>query len=100
MLRLYHVGTAAGPSRGAGFDNFVRLVAIVVAIMIAVVVAVMVTHMTALTDFFKLATALLGLLAVLTVLTNRLLHVFFGLAYVIAALVVAISASRCSHPRQ
>jgi len=65
------------------------LVAIVIRL---IAVVVMVRHVAALANFFELPTALLRLLAVLAVLADGLLQVLFGLADVIAALVIAVGA--------
>jgi hypothetical protein len=73
---------------------------IVVAIMVAIVIAVVVVHVAALANFMELPTPLLGLLATLAVLVDRLFQVLLGLVDVAAASVVAVGAGGDGRSRQ
>jgi hypothetical protein len=87
---------AAGPPcrESALVAIVIRLIAVVIAVV------VMVPHVAALANFFELTTALLRLLAALAVLADVLLQVLFGLADVIAALVIAVGAGGRRHSSQ
>jgi len=72
----------------------------VIVIVVVIVVVPLLRRLAALANFFELPTPLLGLLAVLAVLADGLFQALFGLADVIAALVIAVGAGGRRHSSQ
>jgi hypothetical protein len=69
-------------------------------VVIVIAVTPLITHVATRADFFELVAALLGLTAVLAVLSDLFLQLLFCLADVTAALVITVGTGGRRYPGQ